>query len=101
MCRSGLPGNSLSVADLLRSPPLSHPVGHELAQHRIAHQLVATGPGPAADSQPLRGERPVLPANPGPRLRRGSRLTVAGPRPSSAAIPATPSPPDRVDAGPR
>ena len=50
------------VADLLRAPPRLQPVCHELAQHRIAQQLAAAGPGPAAGSQPLRGERPVLPA---------------------------------------
>jgi hypothetical protein len=33
------------LADLLRAPPFLQPVSHELAQHRIAQQLAAPGPG--------------------------------------------------------
>ena len=50
------------LADLLRTPPLPQPLGHELAQHRIVDQLAPAGPGPPVGGQPLRSERPILPA---------------------------------------
>jgi hypothetical protein len=49
-------------ADLLRAPAFLQPARHELAQHRIADELAAARPGPPFRSQPLRCERPVLPA---------------------------------------
>ncbi len=79
------------LADLLRAPPLLQPLGHELSQHQVINQLAATGPCPPIHGQPLRGERTVS-TLPSSRLRRSSRLTVDGLRPTSTAIARTDRP---------
>ena len=53
---------SQRLADLLRTPPLLQPVGHELAQRLVAGDLASPGPGPPPSGQLVRGERPVPPA---------------------------------------
>jgi len=88
------------LADLLGTPPLLQPVGHELPQYLIAGDLARAGPGTPLNGQLVRGVRPVLAADriPVPAQlaadRRRAAAQLPGDIPHSCTTPVQVSDPD-------
>ena len=85
------------LADLFRAPLLPQPVLHETAQHRVPGDLPGPPAAAALHRQTVRRERSI-PTRFRSRLRRNSRLIVAGLRPVRAAMSRTPCPARRRSA---